>query len=60
MWVVLNAGDKMTDSELQAYCRERLAIFKVPEYVRFKDEFPMTATGKPQKFVMRESMIEEL
>lgn len=60
VWAVLNAGDKMTGSELQAYCRERLAIFKVPEYVRFKDELPMTATGKPQKFVMRDSMIEEL
>ena len=59
-WVVLNAGDRMTDSELQAYCRERLANFKVPEYVRFKDELPMTVTGKPQKFTMRNSMIEEL
>ena len=59
-WVVLNAGESMTEGELQQFCRDRLAIFKVPEYVHFKTELPMTATGKPQKFVMRESMIEEL
>lgn len=59
-WVVLNAGDTMIEAELQQYCRDRLAIFKVPEYVRFKAELPMTATGKPQKFVMRDRMIEEL
>jgi len=60
VWVVLSTGARMTATELQDYCRDRVAIFKVPEYVRFKSELPMTATGKPQKFVMRESMIEEL
>ncbi len=59
-WVVLQVGETMTETDLQEYCRERMAIFKVPEYVRFKDELPMTATGKPQKFVMRDRMIAEL
>lgn len=60
VWIVLNVGEFMLEAEIQDYCREHLAIFKVPEYVRFKSELPMTATGKPQKFVMRESMIEEI
>jgi fatty-acyl-CoA synthase len=59
-WVVLNPGASLTETELQAWCRERMAIYKVPEYVRFKTELPMTATGKPQKFIMRDAMIKEL
>jgi fatty-acyl-CoA synthase len=59
-WVVLNPGASLTETELQVWCRERMAIYKVPEYVRFKTELPMTATGKPQKFIMRDAMIKEL
>jgi fatty-acyl-CoA synthase len=50
----------MSEDELKAYCSERIAYFKVPRYIRFVREFPMTVTGKVQKFKMREIMREEL
>jgi fatty-acyl-CoA synthase len=59
-WVVLRAGQEATEDELRAYCRERIAHFKVPRYWKFTDAFPMTVTGKIQKFKMRETAVEEL
>jgi fatty-acyl-CoA synthase len=59
-WVVLRAGEAMTDDELREFCRGQIAHYKVPRYVRFVDALPMTVTGKVQKFVMRDQMIEEL
>ncbi len=59
-WVVRRDGNDVTAEELQAFCREQLAHFKVPRYVKFVDEFPMTVTGKIQKFKMREMAIDEL
>ncbi len=59
-WVVLRPGERMTDEELREYCQGQIAHYKVPRYVRFVDEMPMTVTGKVQKFVMRERMIDEL
>ncbi len=59
-WVVLRDGAEATDDELRAFCRERVAHFKVPRYFKFTTEFPMTVTGKVQKFKMREEAIEEL
>jgi fatty-acyl-CoA synthase len=50
----------VTEEELRAYCREQIAHFKVPRYVRFADDFPMTVTGKVQKFRLREAAIAEL
>src|SRR6202040_3454593 len=52
-WVRLREGATLTDEELRAYCREKLAHYKVPRYVLFVSDFPMTVTGKVQKFVMR-------
>ena len=43
-----------------AFCRDRIAHYKVPAHVRFVDSFPMTVTGKAQKFLMRKAMMEEL
>jgi len=54
------AGEGVTEDEIKAFCREQLAHFKVPRYVKFVDEFPMTVTGKIQKFKMREVAIAEL
>ena len=51
---------KSTEDELRAFCRERVAHFKVPRYLKFATEFPMTVTGKVQKFKMREMAIDEL
>jgi fatty-acyl-CoA synthase len=58
--VVLKPGEVATEDEIREFCREQIAHYKVPRYVRFVDELPMTVTGKAQKFVMRERMIEEL
>ncbi|MBV9193295.1 MAG: AMP-binding protein [Solirubrobacterales bacterium] len=59
-WIVLRPGASVTDEELRAFCRETIAHFKVPRYVKFVDSFPMTVTGKVQKFKMREAAIAEL
>jgi fatty-acyl-CoA synthase len=59
-WVVLCPGGTLTEEGLREFCRGRIAHFKVPRYVKFVDSFPMTVTGKVQKFKMRESAIEEL
>jgi fatty-acyl-CoA synthase len=59
-WIVLHAGEQASAEEIQAFCRDQIAHYKVPKYIRFVDELPMTVTGKVQKFVMRERMINEL
>jgi fatty-acyl-CoA synthase len=60
-WVRLREGaEPMTAESLKAYCAGKLAHYKVPRYLRVCDEFPMTVTGKVQKFKMRETSIEEL
>jgi fatty-acyl-CoA synthase len=58
-WVVLREGADLDDEELKEFCAGRIARFKIPQYVRFVDDFPMTVTGKVQKFKMREVEIEE-
>ncbi len=59
-WIVLRPGEQATAEEVQAFCRDQIAHYKVPKHIRFVDELPMTVTGKVQKFVMRQRMIEEL
>ena len=59
-WVVFRDGDSAAEDELRAFCREQLAHFKVPRYWKFTSEFPMTVTGKVQKFKMRETAVAEL
>jgi fatty-acyl-CoA synthase len=59
-WVVLRGGAKLTEDEVRDYCRATIAHFKVPRYVKFTDSFPMTVTGKVQKFKMRELAVQEL
>jgi fatty-acyl-CoA synthase len=57
---MVRPGASLDEETVQAYCRERLAHFKVPRYVLFVDEFPMTVTGKVQKFKMRETSMQQL
>lgn len=57
-WIRLKAGVAMTEDEVRNYCRGKIAHFKVPQYIRFVDSFPMTVTGKIQKFKIREQEIE--
>lgn len=59
-WIVLKPGQSATEDEIRAFCRDQIAHYKIPRYVRFVDDMPMTVTGKVQKFVMRETMIREL
>ena len=59
-WVRLKDGETASEDDIRDYCRGRLAHFKVPRYVLFVDEFPMTVTGKIQKFKMRETSVEQL
>ncbi|HVQ06552.1 MAG TPA: AMP-binding protein, partial [Burkholderiaceae bacterium] len=59
-WVITRAGQALSEDEVREFCRGQIAHYKVPRYVRIVPEFPLTATGKPQKFEMRDAMIREL
>ncbi|MHB2050724.1 AMP-binding protein [Pseudomonas putida] len=59
-WIKLHPGHSATAEELQGWCKARIAHFKVPRYIRFVDEYPMTVTGKVQKFRMREISVAEI
>ena len=59
-WVKLRAGVSMSEDRLRAMCEGRISTFKIPRYWKFVDAFPMTVTGKIQKFRMREIAVEEL
>ncbi len=59
-WIKLREGQSANVEEIKAFCRDQIAHYKIPHYIRFVDAFPMTVTGKIQKYLMRERMIEEL
>ncbi|TMB86608.1 MAG: AMP-binding protein [Chloroflexi bacterium] len=59
-WVRVKPGEQVTAEELQAFCKGQIAHYKVPRYFKFVDAFPMTVTGKIQKFQMRQQSTEEL
>ena len=59
-WIQLKPGTSSTAEEIREFCQNQIAHYKVPRYIRFVTEFPMTITGKVQKFAMREHMIKEL
>ncbi len=59
-WIIPRAGTSPTEAEIRAFCKDRIAHYKVPAVVRFRSDLPVTVTGKPQKFLMRAAMIEEL
>jgi fatty-acyl-CoA synthase len=58
-WIRLKAGESATEDEIRAFCQGRIAHFKIPQFIRFVDEFPMTVSGKVQKFAIREKEIRE-
>jgi fatty-acyl-CoA synthase len=58
--IKLRAGEEATENEIRDFCRTRLAHFKTPRYVKFADAFPMTVTGKIQKYKIRQQAIEAL
>ena len=59
-WVKLQPGATNSAEDIQAFCKGKIASFKIPRYIKMVNEFPMTVTGKIQKFRMREIMIDEL
>ena len=58
-WIVPKAGAALDEERVWKFCQDRIAHYKIPRYLRFVESFPSTVTGKVQKFVMREAMIEE-
>ena len=59
-WLQLKAGCAASEEEIRAFCAGQIAHYKIPRYIRIVSEFPMTITGKVQKFIMRERMCREL
>ena len=59
-WIIAKPGTAPTEDDIRAFCKGQIAHYKVPRYIRFVNEFPMTVTGKIQKFRMREATIEAL
>ena len=59
-WIILKPGETTNEEEIKMFCDGQIARFKVPRYIRFVDAFPMTVTGKVQKFLIREAMVKEL
>jgi fatty-acyl-CoA synthase len=59
-WVKVAHGQTITDEEIKEFCRGKIAHFKIPRYIRFTDDFPVTISGKIQKFKMREISVKEL
>ncbi|PIE41664.1 MAG: AMP-binding protein [Gammaproteobacteria bacterium] len=59
-WIQLKEGEASTEEDIKDFCKDKITHFKVPSHIRFVEEFPMTVTGKIQKFKMREAMEKEL
>ena len=59
-WIIVAPGQTVTEDEIRDFCKGRIAHYKIPKYIRFVDAFPMTVTGKIQKFRIRDAMKDEL
>ena len=59
-WIQLHANEQVSEEEMRDYCKQQIANFKIPKYIWFVEDFPMTVTGKLQKFRMREIAMEKL
>jgi fatty-acyl-CoA synthase len=59
-WIIAKPGQSLTHEEVREFCKGKIAHYKVPKYMKFVTEFPMTVTGKIQKFKIRELMKQEL
>lgn len=59
-WIRLKDGQACDEESIRTFCRDTIAHYKIPRYIRFVDSFPMTVSGKVQKYVMRNAMVEEL
>ena len=59
-WIIPKPGANLTEAAIRQFCQGQIAHYKIPQHIRIVDEIPMTITGKPQKFVMRDKMVEML
>lgn len=59
-WIIPHENRSLSEEGIREFCKGQIAHYKIPRYVRFVKEFPMTVTGKIQKFLIRKAMIEEL
>lgn len=59
-WVIPVIGAELTEDDVRSFCEGQIAHYKIPKHIRIVDELPMTITGKPQKFAMRDKMVEML
>ncbi|NML28578.1 AMP-binding protein [Zoogloea dura] len=59
-WIIVREGEKLSEDEVRAFCQGQIAHYKIPRYISFVDSFPMTVTGKIQKFQIREKMKQTL
>jgi fatty-acyl-CoA synthase len=57
--IILREGELLDEDAVRVFCKDQIAHFKIPRYIEFMQEFPMTATGKPQKFSLREHLIQK-
>jgi fatty-acyl-CoA synthase len=58
-WIRLKAGESASEDEVREFCKGRIAHYKIPQYIRFVDAFPMTVTGKIQKYLIRQMEIKD-
>jgi len=58
-WIQRKPGAEVTEEQIRDFCRGKIAYFKIPQYIRFVESFPMTVTKKVQKYLMREQEIRE-
>ena len=59
-WIVLKPGESADAEEIREFCKGQIAHYKIPRHIKFVESFPITISGKPQKFKMRDAMAEEL
>jgi fatty-acyl-CoA synthase len=59
-WIKVKPGSSLDENEIKEFCRGKIAHYKIPRYVKITDSFPMTVTGKIQKYIMRQQSVEEL
>ncbi len=59
-WIILKEGETATDDEIREFCQGKIAHFKIPRYIEFVDQYPMTASGKIQKFKLKEQSVQLL
>ena len=59
-WIIAKPGAELTEAAIRQFCQGQIAHYKMPQHIRIVDDIPMTITGKPQKFVMRDKMLKML